>query len=176
LTKLLDSQVAEDAAAMPFLGKPMFQARVDNRGAVQSLTPEQPSVLDRLKVELPFRVELPNEELTLGTKWQRTCTIVLGPPLGTGEQFETIQKFSVTNSSGPFRTIGFTTELKSPPTDASLMPALVPYLAQGSVIWDTQENRVTVIRATVKHTVKNHRGEGSSLTYESTYSEDLNRQ
>ena len=56
--------------------------------------------------ELPFKLVLPDAEPKPGDAWDRTYTIQLDPPLGTGEKYPAIQKYTCQEPKGGFLTVG----------------------------------------------------------------------
>lgn len=171
IARTVDSANPDDAKAMPFLGKPIVTAKVDAQGRLVEAKSDNPAAADRLQVELPFRLILPDGVPTKDAAWSRPVAIKLPPPVGTGESFDGTQKYTFQGMKDAYAVVGFATTLKAPPTDAAVMPALVPMLWEGSLFFDTKAGRYHGAKLTAKGEVANHQGEGTKFGYVSEYVE-----
>jgi hypothetical protein len=171
VNQVLDSANAEDAKAMGFLNKPVVTVTLDDRGGVVAAKSGNPNAADRLKVELPFRVLLPEALPAVNGTWDRAFELKLPPPLGTGEKFDATQTYTYRGAKDGFAVIGVGTALKSPPADAALMPGVVPVLWEGDVFVNTKTGRYHGAKLKVAREVANHQGEGTKFGYQSEYTE-----
>jgi len=171
IVKLLDSAIAEDAKSMTFLNKTAVTVKVDTLGQLLDTQSANEGAADRLQVELPFRITLPNDAVKVAAKWDRGFRLKLPPPLGTGEKLECTQTYSYKGMSGDFAVVGLGTELKTPPDDAALMPAVVPTLWTGDVFLNAKTGAYHGAKLTSKKDVANHQGEGTKFVYRSEYTE-----
>jgi hypothetical protein len=172
-SRTIDSANPDDAKAMPFLGKPVLTAKVDSQGRLIEATADSKAASDRLQVELPFRLVLPDAAPTKDDKWSRPVVIQLLPPLGTGEKFDATQQYTYQGLKDGFAVIRMTTTLKDQSTDATVMPALIPMLWEGNLFFDTKTGRYHGAKLNVKKEVANHHGEGTKFSYTSEYTEAL---
>jgi hypothetical protein len=150
------------------IGQTLVVLRVDSLGRVMEVKQGQAS---RFEAELPFAVQLPGAAVAVGQSWDRQYTIVLDPPLGTGEKYAAAQTFVCTKVEGGLATLTLTTALaKTPENKAELLP-LLQKLPQGEVVFDVEHGRLSALRVTIEREVKGHQGEGSSYHFQSTYKE-----
>ncbi len=169
---VVDSATPEGKLQMEaYLNKPVMTVKVDTLGRVIEATAPGGSA-ERLKAELPFRLSFPDAAPVGGT-WDRTFTIKLDPPLGTGEKHEAIQTYATKPVKDGLAVFGVSTALKTPPKDPAEMPPLVPMLWTGDVYFEASTGRYIGARLAVKADVANHQGEGTKFVYESQYSESL---
>ena len=171
VAQVLDSANADDAKAMTYLNKPVVRVTLDAFGAVVAAKSDNPNAADRLKAELPFRVTLPETLPAVNGTWARAFELKLPPPLGTGEKFDATQTYTYRGAKDGFAVIGVATALKEPPTDAALMPGIVPMLWAGDVFVNAKTGRYHGAKLTVTKEVPNHQGEGTKLVYRSEYTE-----
>lgn len=169
--RVIDSANPDDAKDMPFLGKPVVTVRVDARGALVEAKTDNKVAADRLKVELPFRLVLPDVLPKVGDKWERAVSVKLPPPLGTGEAFAGTQTFTFQGMKDVYAVVGVVTALAEEPADPAVVPAVVPVLWQGNLFLDTKTGAYHGAKLTVKREVANHRGEGTKFGYASEYEE-----
>ena len=168
---VLDSADAADAKAMTFLNKPVVTVTIDAFGMVSGAKSDNPNATDRLTAELPFRVTLPEELPAVNGGWDRAFVLKLPPPLGTGEKFDATQKYTYRGAKDGFAVIGVTTALKEAPSDAALMPGIVPMLWEGDVFFNTKTGSYHGAKLKVTKEVPNHQGEGTKFVYQSEYTE-----
>lgn len=170
-TIVLDSTNAEDAKAMAgYLNVPVVTVRVDSQGRIVEVKETKAGSAARLNAELPFRMILP--DAAPPTTWDRTFTMKLDPPLGTGESYEFGQKFTAGAIKDGLLTAAIETTLKAPPKALAERVPLVPMLWTGEVYFNTAAGKYHAARLKVKAELPNHQGEGTKFEYESTYVED----
>lgn len=167
-----DSSQPEQAKEMAgFLNVPVVTIRIDPQGKLLDVKEAKAGSAARLHAELPFRLILPDAAPTAGQKWDRTFTIKLDPPLGTGESFEFVQTYTAGAKEG-YLVAGVETTLKVPPKTLAERVPLVPMLWTGEVYFNPATGRYQAARLKVKAELPNHQGEGTKFEYESAYSED----
>ncbi len=169
----LDSADPDDAKAMPFLGKAFLTAKIDARGKLLDAKSDAKAAIDRLQVELPFRLVLPEKAPAKDEKWDRQFEIKLPPPLGTGEKFPASQTFTFRGMKDDYAVFGFATKLKEDPTDPALWPGIVPTLWEGDLFFNTKTGQYHGAKLTAKRDVPNHQGDGTKFGYTSEYTEAL---
>ena len=126
----------------------------------------------RLHAELPFRMTLPDAAPVIGKPWDRGFTMKLDPPLGTGESFEFLQKFTPAAIADGLLSASVETTLRSPPKALGERVPLVPMLWTGNVYFNTRAGKYQAARLKVKAELLNYQGEGTKFEYESVYNED----
>lgn len=167
-----DSANPEHAKEMgAYLNVPIVTVKVDTLGKLLDVKEAKVGSAARLHAELPFRVVLPDGGLIAGQKWDRTFTMKLDPPLGTGESYEFTQRYRSGTKDGLIA-IGIETELKAPPKALSERIPLVPMLWTGEVYFNPATEKYHAARLKVKAELPNHQGEGTKFEYESVYTED----
>lgn len=172
-TIVRDSAKPEDAKEMAaFLNVPIVVVRVDSQGRIVEVKETKGGSAARLHAELPFRMILPDAAPAIGTSWERTFTIKLDPPLGTGESYDFIQKFSTAANADGFLSAVVETKLKAPPKAIAERVPLVPMLWTGNVYFNTRAGKYHAARLKVKAELPNYQGEGTKFEYESVYNED----
>ena len=171
--RLLDSANAEDAKAMPFLNKPIFTLMVDPLGRISDVKSDTPAAADRLQADLPFKLHLPDAAPVANGAWERAFELKLPPPLGTGEKFDAVQKYTFRGMNKDFAIIAVTTALKTPTEDAALLPAIAPMLWEGDVFFNAKTGQYHGAKLTIKKEIANHQGEGTKFRYTSEYTEAL---
>lgn len=155
-----------------FLNKPVVTVKVDATGRLVDAKSTVGSA-ERLRAELPFRLTLPEQPPATGGSWGRPFTIVLEPPLGAGEKHDAVQTYTLKGENAGVLSVGVATALKAAPMDAAELPALVPLLWEGEILFDRANGRYAGARLSVKKEVANHQGEGTKFVYESEYVEEL---
>ena len=123
--------------------------------------------------DLPFKIVLPESGPKEGQTWDRTFTIKLDPPQGTGETYEAIQKYTAKTPVNGYTTINLATTVKDMPSQASDQVPLLPMLMEGDVYFHETAGRYVAARLKIKKELLNHQGEGTKYLFESTYAEDL---
>lgn len=171
--RVIDSAVPDDAKDMPFLGKPILTVKVNAYGELSEAKSDNPAAADRLQVELPFRMVLPEAMPKATDRWERAVSLKLPPPLGTGEAFAATQTFTFQGMKDVYAVVGFATTLKDQPTDPAVWPAVIPTLWEGSLFFNTRTGAYHGAKLTAKKEVANHRGEGTKFAYASEYTEAM---
>ena len=175
VARVLDSAKPEDAKAMTFLNKPIFTLKVDALGKISDVKSDNPAAADRLQADLPFKLHLPDAAPTAEKPWERAFELKLPPPLGTGEKFDAVQKYTFRGMNKDFAIIGITTALKTPTEDAALMPAIAPMLWEGDVFFNAKSGQYHGAKLSIKKEIANHQGEGTKFRYTSEYTEALEK-
>jgi hypothetical protein len=155
------------AALGQFLDTTLAVIRVDSQGRVVEIK-ESKSPASSYEHELPFVVVLPAQALKVGTTWERPYQITLAPPLGTGEKYAAVQRYTVKNVNADSVTLALTTALKSPPKAPADAIPLWQMLPQGEVVVDLKNGRLHSARLTVDRELKGHQGKDSVCRYQST--------
>lgn len=171
---VMDSTTAEGQQLMAaYLNKPIVTIKIDAQGKLLEAKSANTASAERLQIELPFRLTLPDTMPAINGTWDRAFTIKLDPPNGTGEKYDATQTYTLKGENMGYAVIGVATALKLPPKDPAEMPPLVPYLWDGEVYVQRTTNRYAGARLSVKKEITNHQGTGSKFTYETTYTEAL---
>ncbi len=170
---VLDSANPEDAKGMAgFLNVAVVTVKVDPQGKLLDVKEAKAGSATRLHAELPFRLTLPDAGPTAGQKWDRTFTMKLDPPLGTGESYEFTQQYAHSATKDGLMIADVSTTLKAPPKTLAERVPLVPMLWEGQVYFNVAAGKYHAARLKVKAELPNHHGEGTKFEYESIYSED----
>ena len=173
---VLDSTKPEDAKEMAaYLNVPIVAVRVDSQGRIVEVKEMKAGSAARLNAELPFRMILPDAAPAGNqpTTWDRTFTMKLDPPLGTGESYEFAQKFTASAAKDGLLTAAVETTLRAPPKALAERVPLVPMLWTGNVYFNTRTGKFHAARLKAKAEFANHQGEGTKFEYESVYNEDV---
>ena len=171
---VIDSATAEGKAQLAaLLGKPILTVRLDARGNLLDAKGDNPTSAARLRVELPFRVTLPEAFPAVNGTWDRAVVLKLDPPQGTGEKYDAAQTVTFKGDNQGFAVLGLATTLKAPPKDPAESVGLVPLLWEGDVYFHRATGRYAGARLTIKKEVVNHAGPGTKFTYETAYTEAL---
>jgi hypothetical protein len=155
-----------------FLNKPVVVVTIDAQGRLTDVKEAKPGSAARLHAELPFRLTLPDSGPVAGQAWDRTFSLKLDPPLGTGESYEFGQKYTCKAVQDGLAVVAVETALKAPPKTAGEQVPLVPMLWTGELYFNVAAGRYHAARLTTKAELANHLGEGTKFVYQSTYSED----
>jgi hypothetical protein len=148
-----------------FLNKPLATIRVDSYGRVVEVK-ESKSDASSFEHELPFLCSLP-AGVKAGQTWDRTYKITLAPPLGTGEKYDAVQRFTCKSVTGNLATVVLSTELKAQPKVAADAIPLWQMLPQGEVVFDLAAGRLQSAKLAIEKELKNHQGEGSHTKFSS---------
>ena len=108
----------------------------------------------------------------IGTSWDRSFTLTLDPPLGTGESYEFLQKFTPAANANGLLSASVETAIKTPPTAVAERVPLVPMMWTGNVYFNTRAGTYHAARLKVKAELPNYQGVGTKFEYESAYNED----
>jgi len=168
-----DSANPEQAKELAeYLNVPIVTVKVDTQGKLIEVKEAKAGSAARLHAELPFRFILPDTGPTAGQTWDRTFTLKLDPPLGTGESYDFAQKYTGSIKDN-LVVIGIETTLKTPPKTLAEQVPLVPMLWSGEVYFNPTAGKFHAARLKVKAELPNHQGEGTKFEYESAYVEDI---
>ncbi len=148
------------------LNVPLASVKVDAWGRVAEVK-DSKSDASAYENELPFIGTLPGVELKPGVAWTREFKVTLAPPLGAGEKYAAVQKFSVTSVKDGLVTVAAMSELKEKPKAAGDVVPLWQFLPKGEVVWDAVNGRLHSARLVVEEEVKDHDGEGSHTKFSS---------
>ena len=168
-----DSANPDDAREMAaYLNVPVVVVRVDPQGRIVEVKETKAGPAARLHAELPFRMTLPDATPAAAQAWDRTFTMKLDPPLGTGESYEFVQKYTSRGVKDGLLSATVETTLKAPPKALAERVPLVPMLWTGEVYFNAVAGKYHAARLKVKAELPNHQGEGTKFEYESAYNED----
>jgi hypothetical protein len=132
-----DSTPEMRAALTKHLNVPLATVQVDAYGRVVSVK-DSKSDASAYENELPFLGTLPGAAMKPGLAWERKFQITLAPPLGTGEKYDAVQKFTVKAVKDGLVTVTTTTELKAKPKAAADMVPLWQMLPKGDRVGHDQ--------------------------------------
>jgi hypothetical protein len=175
-TDVFDSSKSDDLnknEMAKLIGPVLAVIRLDPAGKLVEVKDSKFGSKSRFEADLPFKIELPPSGPKEGQTWDRTYTIKLDPPQGTGETYEATQKFTAKAPANGFTTIAISTTIKDAPAQVSDQIPLLPMLMEGDVYFHAATGRYHAARLKVKKELLNHQGEGTKYVFESTYSEDL---
>ncbi len=150
-----------------FVNTPLATIRVDPYGRVIEVK-EAKSGAASFENELPFLVLLPGVLPKPAQGWERTYKITLAPPLGTGEKYDAVQRFTCKSITGDLMMLSLTSELKNPPKAPADAIPLWQMLPQGEVTIDIKAGRLHSAKLTIQKELKDHQGEGSVTKFQST--------
>lgn len=156
-----------------FLNVPLTIVKLDAAGKLIEVKQSQFGPANRLEADLPFKLTLPPTALVAGTAWQRTFTLKLDPPQGTGESYTATQKYAVKAVSGPAVTVAVTTAFDAPPESPTERIALLPWQPEGECVFDTAAGRLVSVQFRVRRDLAGHDGDGSKYAFSSDYREQL---
>jgi hypothetical protein len=155
------------------IGPVLAVLRIDAQGRLVDVKESKVGPAARFATELPFKVTLPEADPKPGESWDRTYTIQLDPPLGTGEKYAATQRYACQDPKGGFLTVGLTTAIKDVPAQAAEQIPLLPLALEGTLYFHAPSGRYYGARLKTERELKNHQGEGSKYRFVSTYVEDL---
>jgi hypothetical protein len=155
------------------VGPVLAVLRIDPQGKLVEVKESKVGPPARFAVELPFKLTLPDAEPRPGDAWERSYTIQLDPPLGTGEKYPAGQKYACQEPKGGFLAVGLTTQVKDLPAQAADQIPLLPMTQEGTLFFHAPTGRYYGARLKTERELKNHQGEGSTYKFVSTYVEDL---
>lgn len=156
-----------------YVGTPLATLRIDPQGKVIEVKDSKHTPPSRYQSELPFTIVLPAAGLMPGRGWERSYTLTLDPPLGTGEKYAAGQKYLCKEINGGLATIAFTTELQAAPEDKADHAKALQFLPEGEAVFDVQAGCLRRARLVVNQELKGHQGEGSSYQIQSSYVEEF---
>lgn len=155
------------------IGVPLSTLRVNDRGKVIEVKESKFGPASRFEAELPFVLVLPDAEVKPGQNWERAYEITQEPPVGAGEKYAAAQTYTCTSVDAAGLHVSMTTAMKAQPKSLADRMPLLPLQPEGTVVFDLKNGRLHSAKLTVKKELKGHAGEGSSYTFESTYSEQI---
>lgn len=155
------------------IGPVLAVVRIDPTGKVVEVKETKSGSKDRFIIDLPFKIILPPSGPKEGQSWDRTFTIKLDPPHGTGETYDATQKYTAKAPLNGFTVVAMTTTLKEPPAQAGDLIPLLPMMMEGDVYVHEGTGRYYAARLKLKKEIANHQGEGTKYVFESVYGEDL---
>jgi hypothetical protein len=155
------------------VGPVLAVLRIDAQGKVVEVKESKAGPPSRFVTEPPFKLTLPDTEPKVGESWDRSYTIQLDPPLGTGEKYAAVQKYTCQEPKGGFLTVGLATQVKDPPAQIADQIPLLPLTHEGVLYFHAPSGRYYGARCKVERELKNHQGDGSSYRFASTYVENL---
>jgi hypothetical protein len=155
------------------VGPVLATLRIDSFGRLVEVKDSKVGPATRFATDLPFKLILPETEPKPGDAWDRSYTIQLDPPLGTGEKYAASQKYTCLGPKSGLLTVALTTSVKDMPMQASEQIPLLPLIAEGTVYFHTATGRYYAARLKISRELKNHQGDGSTYKFDSTYVEDL---
>src|SRR5207244_3271616 len=155
-TLLFDSaKPAESTEALrddmtKYIGPPLTVVRLDARGQLVEVKESKFGPESRLESDLPFKLVLPADGLSVGKTWDRNYAIKLEPPHGTGESFEATQSYTLKGSAAGVATIGLTTSVKNLPEATADQLPLLPLLPDGEVQFDFANGRLKGVKYQIR--------------------------
>lgn len=155
------------------VGPVLAVLRIDTQGRLVEVKESKVGPATRFVTDLPFKLTLPDALPKLGEAWDRSYTIQLDPPLGTGEKYAATQKYTSQEPKGGLLAIGLASEVKDPPMQASDQIPLLPLTPEGTLYFHAETGRYFAARLKVQKELKNHLGDGSVYKFSSTYVEDI---
>lgn len=156
-----------------YIGTKIATIVMDTQGRVRSVKESNFGAASKYEVELPFAVVVPAEEIKKGLAWQRNFNITMDPPQGTGEKYESSQKYECNAIESGKIKLKVTTELKKAPENIADQLPLLPFLVEGDVTLDPQKGLMLDSILKVDKTLKGHQGENSSYRMYSLFKETL---
>jgi len=157
-----------------YVGVPLATLRINTKGHVIEVKDLKFGQASRFEAELPFGLEFTaGAALLPNASWDRSYNITQEPPLGTGEKYEAVQHYTCTKAEKPMATVSLTTELKTEPPGLADRVPLLQFQPEGVIVFDALNGRMHSAQLKVNKELKGHAGEGSSYTFQSTYSEQF---
>jgi len=150
-----------------YLNTPLATLRVDSVGRVIEVKQSKTDATG-FENELPFLGVLPASAVKVGQNWEQAYKITLTPPLGTGQKYDAVRKFSCKDIKGDLMTVTMTTELKTAPKAAADQIPLWQMQPKGSLVYDRKKGLLQKAELTIEKEAKGHQGEGSNCTFTST--------
>jgi hypothetical protein len=151
-----------------YIGQPLALLRVDAYGRVIEV---KQGDAKRYESEPPFVLVLPEAAPSAGQSWKRAYRLTLNPPLGTGEQYDLVQKYVCDKSDGAGGYLRLSTTLKNPPASLREQAPLLQNQPEGEIVFDVRSGRLHSARLAIDKVLEKHQGEGSSYRFKSSYTE-----
>jgi hypothetical protein len=152
-----------------FVNQPLVVLRVDGLGKVAEVKKSEFGAASSFENELPFVAVLPAGGLKAGQTWERAFQITLAPPVGTGEKYDAVQRYTCKAIKDGRATLSLTTELKSPPKVPADAIPLWQMLPQGEAVFDLSNGRLESATLKIDKELKGHQGENSVCRFQSTF-------
>jgi hypothetical protein len=174
-TLLFDSQELDKSTPelkeqmAKFVGPPLALLRVDAYG--NTVDVKQGS-LARYQAEPPFALIFPKATAREGQSWKRNYTVVIEPPLGTGEKYEAEQHYQCTQLTADTATVAVKTEFKTPTDSPQERLPLLQKDVAGTIVFDLSAGCLQAVRLTTDRTIDQHQGPRSRYHFQSRYSEE----
>jgi hypothetical protein len=153
---------------------PLAVLRVDGQGKVLEVKEARPGFGSPAKYENdpPFKVWLPAAALAPGAAWERPYQMTLEPPMGTGEKYAAVQRFTCKGVTGGLATLALTTEVKSPPAAVADQVPVWQNQPDGEIVFDLNAGRLKSAVLQINKEAKGQQGDNSSAVFRSTYKEE----
>jgi len=153
-----------------YVGQPLVVIRIDSQGKVLEVKEARPGYsAAKYESDPAFKLLLPNETLKTGLSWERTYSIVLEPPLGTGdEKYAAVQRYVCKEVAGNLATIELTTEMKTTPAAQEDQVPLWQMQPEGEIVFDMEAGRLQKVTLRIDKEAKQ---EGGSTHFQSIYTE-----
>jgi hypothetical protein len=157
-----------------YVGVPLAVLRVDGQGKVLEVKEARPGFGSAAKYENdpPFKVWLPAGPLAPGATWERPYQLALEPPLGTGEKYAAVQRFTCKAVAGGVATLALTTEVKSPPAAVADQVPVWQNQPDGEIVLDLNAGRLKSAVLQINKEARGQQGDNSTALFRSTYKEE----
>jgi hypothetical protein len=103
--------------------------------------------------------------------WDRPYQLTLEPPMGTGEKYEAVQRFTCKGIQNGLATLVMTTEVKAPPAAVADQVPVWQNQPDGEIVFDLNNGRLHSAVLQISKEAKGQQGENSSAVFRSTYKE-----
>jgi hypothetical protein len=171
---------ADDAKSDPdmkeqlskYVGPVLAVLRLDGSGRVVEVKESKHGPASKFESDLPFKLVLPAGELKEGSAWERKYAVTLDPPQGTGEKYDAKQTYTCQSVKDGAAVVTFKTTIANLPESAADQRPLLPWLTEGTVVFDLKAGLMKSARVVIDQERKGHQGEGSSYRMRSTYTEE----
>jgi hypothetical protein len=154
-----------------YVNQPLAVLRVDSKGKVLEVKQSEYGPASHFESELPFILILP-DELKSGQAWERGYQVTLEPPQGTGEKYPAMQKLTCKALDAKTATIGLSTMITKMPDAAVDRLPLLPFQAEGEVVFDVQGGFLRSAKLQIDREVAGYQGEASSYRFKGTSTEE----
>lgn len=157
-----------------YVGGVLAELVVDPRGLVVNVVKSEHGPGSRFEADLPFKLTLPTVPLAEKQAWTRNYHITLEPPGGKGEKIPARQEYLCKGFNGTLALVHLRTQVEVPANFPAVEQIpLLTFQPEGDIFFNVQTGRYQGARLKVERELKNHRGEGSTFRYSSTFTEDL---
>ena len=146
--------------------------RVDAAGRVVEVKESKFGPASRYEANPPFVVNLPAVVPQPNQYWERSYSITLEPPQGTGEKYPTVQRFVCKDAKPDAVVLELTTTLKAPPTAVADQLPLLQSLPEGEIVFDPQSGIFRSAKLHIDKELRGHQGEGSVYHFQYQYTEE----